>query len=492
MAKSWVGLTVVFLIILGLRLYFAFQTPYYSSDTSYLHVRATETILEGKILWQDPLGYGGRTLVMSPLFDAILAFFTLFMPLSLVFKLIPNIFASLLVIPAFLISYKLSQKNWVALFAAFFASIIPAYLSNTFNHITPLTLAIPIFFFLAYAWLQTPKRAWIITFLSLLLVFVFLHPLSIVFVLSIGAYIILSSLEHLKPTNAEYELGLFSLFFALWAQFLLYKKLILFHGPSVIWQNIPKEMLSAFYSNITIFDAIWQIGLVPLTGGTYALYKTAFKTQQKETQLLLAITIVSTITLWFKLIDVTTGFILLGITLALLFSQRIILFTSFISETKISKYGPALTILILLSALSTVVYPAYAETKEQLSHTITQEEITALETLSQETPEDATIIAPANYGNYITAIAKRKNAIDEYFLLRPRINERYQDITRLYKTTFQTEAVELFDKYEANYIIVPPSYKDIAYGNSQCFTRIQATNIQVYEKNPECKVRVVA
>jgi hypothetical protein len=489
MDKAWMGAIAVFLLVLAVRLFAAFQTPYYSSDESYLHVRAVESILEGKLPWNDPLGYGGRTLIISPLFDAILALFSLMMPIDLVLKIIPNIFSSLLVIPAFLISYKITKITWISLSSALLASLVPAFFSNTFNQVTPLTLAIPTFFFLAYAWLRVPEKTWVIIFLSLLLFFVFLHPLSIIFVLSIGIYITFTALEQ-NATTAEYELGLFSIFFTLWAQFLLYKKLIIFHGISVIWQNIPKELLSSFYSQITMWDAIWQIGIAPLTGGTFALYKTAFK-KQKETQLLFSITLVSIVILWFKLIDFTTGFMLLGITLTLLFAQRTSYFVKFIHETKIAKYCAIIMTILLLSALSTVVYPDYIDTKKQLANTITQEEISVLTGLRDETSQNATIIAPPTYGNYITAIAQRKNVIDKYYFLIPEINERYKDVMRLYKTSFETEAVELFDKYSATHLIVPPGMKDVKYADSKCFKRIHATNIIVYEKDSNCKVKVV-
>ncbi len=490
MSKSWVGLTAIVLFILAARLYFAFQTPYYTSDTAYLEVRSIESLQQGKLLWQDPLGSGGRTLVRSPVFDAILAFFAFFTPFAL--KIIPNIFASLLVIPAYLIAKKLTNNTPISLFSALLTGLVPAYFSHTFNHVSPHTLDITLFFFLAYAWLNTPSKPWIFTFLTTLLVFVFLSPLSIILVLSIGVYLALAALEQIKPTAAENELGLFSIFFTLWAQFILYKKLILFHGPSVIWQNIPKELLSTSYSNITILGAIAQIGIFPLVDGTYALYKTAFKEPRKETLLLLSITIVSALTLWLKLINITTGFMLLGATLAILFSKSLLLTKNYLNETKIRKYTPLIIIITAISAFATTAYPAYTQTQTQLQQTITHEEITALAMLQNTTPENSAFIAPASYGNYITAIAKRKNVIDTYFLLQPRANERYQDIERVYKTTFETEAVELLDKYKAMYIVVPPKTKDIAYGSAPCFKRIHATNIIIYRKDASCEVKVVA
>ncbi len=491
MGKSWVGLTAVVLLVLLTRLYFAFQTPFYSSDEAYLHLRYTETLLQGDTLWNDPLGYGGRTLITSPLFDAILALFSLFIPMHLALKIVPNIFASLLAIPAFLIAYSLTKHKPISLFISLLASFTPAFFASTFNHISPLTLAIPLFFFQIYAWLKVPKKSWIFTFLLLLLIFVFLNPLSIILVFSIGVYIILIAIEKTKAHMAEYELGLFSIFFTLWAQFLLYKKLILFHGPAVIWKNMPKEMLATFYSGTTVLGAIWQIGIFPLVAGIYTLYKAALTSQQKETQMMLSIVIISAAALWLKLIDLSTGFMLLGIALSILVAKWLTMLIRFIRETKIERHTWMFVTVSIILAAGTIFYPAYAETQSQLKGTITEEEVNALEMLQNSTPETAVIITPPQYGNYVTAIAKRRNVMDDYFFLQHNINERYEDVVRLYKTTFETEAVELFDKYDATHIIVPPGVKDIRYPD-RCFKRIQATNIIIYEKDMACEVRVVA
>jgi len=486
MGKQWVGLTAVFLIVLAARLYFAFQTPFYTSDSAYLHERSVENILNGKILWHDPLGYSGRAIVASPLFDIILALFAVISPVAL--KIIPNIFASILVIPAYLIAHRLTKSTTLSLVSALLASLVPAFFANTFNHLSPLTLALPLFFFLSYTWL----RGNVITFLALLLVFVFLSPLSIIFVLSIGVYFALLAIEQIKPRIAEYELGLFSVFFTLWAQFLLYKKLILFHGPAAVWQNIPAQLLSAFYSNVTILGAIAQIGVFPLVDGMYALYKTAFKEPHKDTLMLFSIVTVSALTLWLKLVNITTGFILLGTTLAILFSKSLLITHAYLNETKIKKYAWTIIIIFIIFSIVSTGYPAYIQAKSQLSKTITREEAASLEMLRRTTPETATIIAPHSYGNYITAIAQRKNIIDTYFFLQPNINERYEDVVRLYKTNFETEAVELFDKYNATHIIIPHGTKDISYGDTACFKRIQATNPIIYEKDESCELKVVS
>lgn len=480
---------MVFALVFAVRLIVAFQTPFLSSDNSYFHVRMVDSLSHGDLLSVDPLGFGGRSIIASPLFDAIIAFFTLFIPAGIVFKVIPNLFASLLVVPAFLLAYKLTNDRFLSSFAALLASAVPAFFASTFNQLTPLSLAVPLFFMLVYAWLEVPKK--VVLFLSLLLVLVFLHPLALVFVLSIAVYLILMAIEWKKPQLAEIELGIFTIFFTLWTQFLLYKRLILFHGPGVIWQNIPVGLLSGFYANITVIGAIVQIGVYPLGEGIYALYRTALKNPQREIQMMLGVTVVSGALLWIKLIDLETGFMLLGITLAILFAKWSQLFLEFAHKTKLARFGPLVLGVSLLLAFVTTAYPAYIATSDVLKSTITQEEVTALTWLDKTSPKNVSVIAPPSYGHYVTAFAKRKNVIDDYYLLQPQVNERYDDIGRLYRSSFETEAVDIVEKYGADFVVVPPHTKDLVYGDRFCFKRVYGANIKIYRRNPACSVRVV-
>lgn len=488
MRNSWKWLLAIYLIVLGTRLFFAFHTPFYTTDDSYLHLRLIDSLQEGNLLAHDPLGYGGRTLILSPLFDIALAALDLLFGTTAL-KIIINVLASLLIIPAYLLAHQLTNDKLSSLTSAMLAGFVPAFIANTFNHLTPLALAIPLFFFLAYAWLKTPKKPW--TFIGLLLLFAFLHPLSILFVLSIGAWFVLLAVERTRIRTARYELGLFALFFVLWVQFLLYKKLILFHGPAVIWQNIPAGLLSNFYSDITILSAFWQTGFITLFGGTYVLYRVMHKKHEKDAYFLLSITLVTAFLLWLKLIAISTGLAILGITLTILYSRYLLLLRTSLKKTKFARLSTLFVTTSIILALLTTIYPSYLSITTELRHTITEEEVTALTWLGKTTPPTATIIAPPEYGHYITAIAKRSNVMDDYYFLQPRVNERHQDITRLYTTSLETEAVRLFDKYNASHLIVPPSTPTVKF-TSPCFEKTTAKRVSIYEKDPECKVEAVA
>lgn len=485
--KHWMGLLGIFLIVLSLRLFFAFHTPYLTTDHAYLHYRSVDSISHGDLLLHDSLGYNGRTFNRSVVFDGILAIFSLFLPLAFVLKVIPNIFASLLVVPVFLLANAISKNKLVALATALLASIIPVFISNTFNHASPLTLTLPTFFFLLYAWLKIPQKTWTLTFLVTLVFFVFLTPLSLLLALTLGVYLILVNLEKFKPQASEYELALFTLFFTLWTQFLYFKKIILYHGPSVVWQNLPKELLSSFYASFSLPSILWIIGIIPLEAGTYSLYKSE---KTKETILLLSSALVTAALLWLKLIALSTGLIFLGVLMAILFSYAVNKHTTYISQTKFSKFAKPFFFTYITIALISTSIPAYTLIQDQLSKTITPEEVAALQTLQSE--KDFVILAPPYYGNYITALSGESNVIDDYYFLQPYIDERYKDVNRIYKTTFETEAVELFDKYNATHLLLPPGTKDIRYAGGKCFTNIYDKRTKIYIKNPACKLRVVA
>lgn len=484
------GLFLLTLLVLAIRLTFAFQTPHFTGGDAYLHLRSIDHLAQGNYLHDDPLGYEGRILHFSPLFDIILSMFTFFIPTTIALKLIPNILGSLLIIPVFFIAQQLTKTNSIAYLSATLAAIVPPFLSTTFNHISTLSLAIPLFFTLAYIWIRLPKH--IPLYLGLLFLFSLLHPLSLVFVLSISLYVLLLVLEHKKPPYVEIELALFSLFFTLWTQFLIYKKPILYHGPSVIWQNIPQALLTNFFTDFTILSALWHIGIITLIGGTYAIYRTTIKKPQRHSHLLLSITLVTLFLLWLRLIPLTTGLTLLGITLAIAFAPFLANIKTYLRNTKLTSKTTTVAIIISILAIITTAYPAYTSTYSALDNTITQEEVNALLELQNTTTSDAIIIAPSHYGHYITALANRTNVIDDYYLMQPQIDERYEDITRVYTTTLETEATRLFNKYHATHLIVPPNMRDIRYGETRCFNRIHATNIKIYEKDVRCRLRVIA
>ena len=118
--KTYLILLLIFLFVLGTRLYYSYSTPYLSSDESYFNLKQIESIRDtGKPLIHDPLSYSGRTYIFLPGFHYLLAFLSYIFPLGFVVKFFPNLFAASLVLLSFLIAKKITKKDNAALFTAF-------------------------------------------------------------------------------------------------------------------------------------------------------------------------------------------------------------------------------------------------------------------------------------------------------------------------------------------------------------------------------------
>jgi len=75
MKKHTIALILIFLLALGFRLYFTFQTESLDHE-AYFTVRQIQSITQtGTPIYQDPLSFGGRTLLFTPIFHYFLAIF---------------------------------------------------------------------------------------------------------------------------------------------------------------------------------------------------------------------------------------------------------------------------------------------------------------------------------------------------------------------------------------------------------------------------------
>ncbi len=488
---KWTWLILVFLVVLGVRLFFAFQTPFFTSDTAYLQSRIVEQLaVSPNPLITDYLGWGGRFLVAN-IFHYILAFFTLFIPKFLVLKIIPNLFASLTVFPVFLIVKQITKKNPISLFCAFLSAFVPVFFIQTFNHISTISLVIPLFFFLIYSWMRIPSVHWVITYVFGIILFAFLHPFSIVFVLGLLFYIIFSKLEGLKISVAELELLLFSICFVFWAQFLLYKNIILFHGFKVIWQNIPFALLSEHFFRLPIWGVVLQIGLFPLIVGIYVLYKLVFRTKSKDVYLFFGFACLFLILLWLQLIELFYALMLIGIVFIILLGRWLVMFDIFLKKTKIAKIKSVLFFSVLFLILASSLIPVYVGAKKELDNTISFEENEAFNWIKENTSPEDSIVAPVNFGHYIPAFAERSTVIDSVFLLQTKSEERFNDVRKILSSVLETDVVSLMDKYDAKYVLFADGKESVVFKNKKCFELEYDNSVKIFKKRPLCRLKVV-
>ena len=134
------------LVVFIVRLVLAFLVPNLTYE-SYFHVRQVEHIREtGLPLFEDDLSYGGRIHRFLPFFHYFMAFFTLFLPLDLVTKILPNLLLAMLPFIVYLIAKEITTNKLAPFYSAFITGFLPIlYTPNAF---TIETLFLPLLFFL--------------------------------------------------------------------------------------------------------------------------------------------------------------------------------------------------------------------------------------------------------------------------------------------------------------------------------------------------------
>ena len=199
MKKEWGILLAIFIIVAGIRIFFAFQADYFSDDYSYFTLRQIEHIKETFVpLYGDNLSYGGRTHVFLPLFHYILAFFTtLFNPI-IVAKVLPNLFASSIVFVVYLLVKEITKNENISLFTSVFSAFIPIYFYKTLNTISLYSISVPLSVLLLYLFINIDKGANTKLFLITIIFLMLTHTSVILLVLSLIVYLVLVKIEDLK------------------------------------------------------------------------------------------------------------------------------------------------------------------------------------------------------------------------------------------------------------------------------------------------------
>ena len=128
-----------------------------------------------------------------------------------------------------------------------------------------------------------------------------------------------------------------------------------------------------------------------------------------------------------------------------------------------------------------------------LQETPSPEEVEAFIWIKENTPASATVLATLDEGHLVTYYAERKNLMDDRFMLVDDVENRFQSLTSLFTTKFQTEALEIADRYNLEYFVLTPSAKEkyqlkkeISYITRRCFDTIYQNETTIFKL--KCKL----
>ncbi|MBI2124922.1 glycosyltransferase family 39 protein [Candidatus Woesearchaeota archaeon] len=494
MKSSTKILAGIFLLTLAVRLFFAFTLPEFTYE-SYFHLRQVDHILDtGLPLYHDGLSYGGRELRFLPFFHYFTALFALVIPIEIAAKIIPNLLLATLVITSYLIGKKITNHETGSLLAAFIAGFLPLlFFTNAF---TVNALFLPLIFLTIYTFINLQgnkslknkkQQKYLSAYLILLLILSLTSPLTALLLIGFGIYILLSILEGKKINRAELEVILFSAFFFLWVQFLFFKQSFVEQGLSFIWQNVPSRIIVQYFPKFSVGEALVLVSIIPFLAGAVVVYRSLFQLKNQKSFLLISLVIATTILSWLRLIRFKQSLAFFSVILAILFASFYQDTEKYFQKTKLSHYKkyllPAAIVLLLLSTVLPAVTTAITQDRPS------EEEVTAFLWLWENSSVDATILATLDEGHLITYYAQRKNLIDDRFMLVKDAEQRFQDLTSLFTTRFQTQALEIAEEYDLEYFVLTPAAKEkynlkrgFPYTSKRCFELVYDHETKIYQR----------
>ncbi len=447
----------IFLFVLSFRLYFVFQTPYFSDDSSYLTLRHIDHIREFKTpMLYDDLSYGGRSTLQLPLYPYIIALFSL-IPYGL--KIVPAIFASSLVFIVYYIALKISGNKFDSLVAALMSAFVPVVISSTLNNLSVFSLALLLVFLMFYSFINLESKPYLYLFILLSFLIPLLSPIAVFVAISLIIFYVLVLAEDIELSRLSKEAMVFSIFLALLIEFLFFKRALLALGFTFVWQNIPTDILVDYFRNLNLIDVILQMGLLPFILGILGFAFGFFRDKTISVFLFMSAAFSALILLVLKLVGFSSGLMFLSMALVIASSLVFSKFFKYLKLTKLSKFDYFFRVLLLLVVILTLIVPSFSVAQSVIQNTLSKEEFLVLESISDETEDGATVLSLFSEGHYITALGHRKNVIDADFLGAPSVDTRYQDVQEIYTSVSEVKALQLLDKYNVDYIYFTPGVR---------------------------------
>src|SRR3990167_5127700 len=453
--KDKIILFLIFLLAFGFRLIFLFRIPFFSSDETYFHLRHSKYILENFLpLIYDPQSYGGNIVLHTHIFHYFLSFFDLLFSDIAVYKILPAILASSIVIIIYYFIKDITKNDFAALFGALLAAFITSYIAMTLNQVSVLSIFITLLLLGLYFFLEIKdKQKW---FLYFSIILILLDPLNLLMLFTLFTFALLTYAESLGLKKEEKEgIGFFIVFFIL-VNLILYKSLYLKQGITAIWQNLPLELYGQIFQNFNIFDTINSIGFIPLILGIMGLL--LYREKNRTITLLRAILIADFTLLLLRLIPFQEGILFMAVILCI-------------------TAGISMNTFIILTVISLVI-PSVSVATELIYTGIQKEEIEAMQWLKFNTPHSSVVLGNVYEGNLIINLADRTNVWDTQFF---HAEERITDVKTIYTTESLIKAKRALDSYGVDYIYFSEKTQEFYGVESLVYTSDESCFKEVYK-----------
>ncbi len=473
--KEKIILFLIFLLAFGFRLVFLFRVPFFSSDEAYFNFRHAKHILENfSPIFYDPQSYGGNLILNTHIFHYFLSFFDLFFADIFVYKILPCILASSIVIIIYYFIKEVTKNESAALFGALLGAFIPSYIEATINQISVLSLFVPLFLICLYFFLDIKeKQKW---FLYLTALLILLDPLNLLMLFTLLIFSLLMYAESFTLREEEKEgIGLFLVFFVL-VNLILYKSLYLEQGLSTVWQNLPIELYGQIFQNFNLFDTITSIGFIPLILGIVGLI--VYREKNRTITLIKAMLMADFTLLLLRLIPFQEGILFIAIMFCICAGISIDRFTQYFKLTKFARFERIVLSSFIILTLISLIIPSTSVALEVVDTGIHEEEIEAMQWLKFNTPRSSVVLGNVYEGNIIITLGDKINVWDTQFF---HAEDRITDVKTIFTTESLIKAKKAMDIYHVDYIYFSQKTKELYNVKSLSYISDESCFREVYK-----------
>ena len=361
-----------------------------------------------------------------------------------------------LLVVVYLIAKEITDDKKIIFLSVLFTGFIPILTEGLLNQVSVYSFLLPVMFFMIYCLIKMKKNNIYLTlFIISSFVLPLLHQDSLLFVFGLGFYLLLINLESMMHSKLKREAILFFVFLAILIEFFIFKDAFLKYSLDMIWQNVPKSLLGSYFKDVSIFEIIYKVGVLPIFFGVVGLFLGIFKEKSESAFFLSGLILADFLFLWLNLITPVFGLMVLGIALAILSTLGLITFFNYLRKTKFHKNerntNIFMIILIVFIGLF-MVLPSIGVANQVIDSAPTKDEVEVLKFLGGTTFEFSLIASTLNEGNIVSFFTNRQNFMDTTFLLAPYPDERLDDLNLLFATSSETKVKEISDKYSIEYI----------------------------------------
>lgn len=481
-SKSFGYILIIFVLVLGFRLYFTFSDSNFSDGSAYTNLRYIHSLLDNfKPVKFDQLSYSGKNIINPPLFYYFMAFISF--GSIFILKLLPEILLTLVSILIYFIAKELTESEDYAFISGILSGFIPIFLLKTANQISVFSLVLPLLLFLLYSLSNLDKPFYLWGFITGSFLLPLISPWALLFVFIMFAYLFLLGGGFLTASKIKKEAILVSSLLIMLLTSILYKKPFFEYGFSLIWQNTPINILSDNFRNLSILDVLLQVGILPAILGSIGIYYGITKEKKKTVYLYSGFILAVLLLLVFRLISLLDGLVFVGIALAIFSGLGVKAILSYFEKMRLSNFIKKIIFVIIslvffISIVPTPLYFSDSLIQVLNANKLDSRLITDIQWASVNLPADAVILGNVYEGEFISGIALRKNVADVNFLLAPKAVERMEDISFIYSTWSEAKALELIHKYKITTIYLSPqtkalfNVKELKYTeNKKCFEK---------------------